>query len=166
MEAAVQNVVNELKASRDEEPIKSIQKYLTNNNYRSLVAFSLIFMFSLVFYLIYLLVDAFIDKEKHYELCVKSFERYEKRCRAKKAKQQEQQPNDLERLDDQQIKQHIGNLLLVFCPPDAIFSQYKLLLFRLKITVLIIFHSYVMSIALNFLLILISNSLSLSYRDN
>ena len=68
MEAAVQNVVSELKASRDEM--------------------------------------------------------YEKRCRTKEAKQQEQQPNDLERLDDQQIKQHIGNLRLVFCPPDAIFYQY------------------------------------------
>lgn len=82
---------------RDDETMILIQKYLTNNNYRSLIAVSLIFMFSLVFYLIYLLVDAFIDKEKHYDLCVKSFERYEKRCRAKaklRAKQQEKLPED------------------------------------------------------------------------
>jgi hypothetical protein len=66
--------------------VRSLADYLANNSYRSLIAFSLIFMFSLVFYLIYLLVDALVDKQKHYALCVRSFERYEKRCRGKPLK--------------------------------------------------------------------------------
>lgn len=96
MESAVQNVVDLVAArpSRDDDTTIFIQKYLTNNNYRSLIAFSLIFMFSLVFYLIYLIVDAVIDKQKHYELCVKSFERYEKRCRAKSKLRQANSNND------------------------------------------------------------------------
>lgn len=105
---SVQNV--ELVARPRDESTKSLHDYLSNNNYRNLIAFSLIFMFSLVFYLIYLLVDALIDKQKHYELCVKSYERYEKRCRAKKSKiqQQQQQHHQLQESDQKDINKKMS----------------------------------------------------------
>lgn len=111
MESAVENVVGELAATRhegykDDLSLISVHKYLTNNNYRSLIAFSLIFMFSLVFYLIYLIMDAFIDKQKHYELCVKSYERYEKRCRAKAKLKQLKQQKELDQNTEKLTKEN------------------------------------------------------------
>jgi hypothetical protein len=55
----------------------SVYDYLSQLSYRNLIVISLILMFSIIFYLIYLLVDSSLDKEKHYNLALRSFERYE-----------------------------------------------------------------------------------------
>ncbi|RNA35594.1 TLC domain-containing 2-like [Brachionus plicatilis] len=55
----------------------SVHDYLNQLSYRNLIVICLILMFSIVFYLISLIVDSVVDKQKHYELSVKSFERYE-----------------------------------------------------------------------------------------
>ena len=60
-----------------DESTKSLHDYLSNNNYKNLISFSLIFMFSMVFYFIYLIVDSFIDKNKHFNYSILAYEDYE-----------------------------------------------------------------------------------------
>ena len=55
----------------------SVYDYLSQLSYRNLIVICLILMFSIVFYLISLIMDSCVDKQKHYDLSVKSFERYE-----------------------------------------------------------------------------------------
>lgn len=55
----------------------SVYDYLSQLSYRNLIVICLILMFSIVFYLISLIVDSCVNKQKHYDLSVKSFERYE-----------------------------------------------------------------------------------------
>ncbi|CAF0817044.1 unnamed protein product [Brachionus calyciflorus] len=55
----------------------SVYDYLSQLSYRNLIVISLILMFSIIFYLIFLIVDSLIDKQRHYNLSLKSFERYE-----------------------------------------------------------------------------------------
>jgi hypothetical protein len=61
-----------------DEPTKSLHDYLSNNYYKHLLALSLILMFAIVFYLIYLIIDSLIDKSYHYKLSLDAFERYER----------------------------------------------------------------------------------------
>jgi hypothetical protein len=74
-----------------DESTKSLQDYLSNNNYRNLIAFASIFMFSIVFYLIYLIVDSLIDKDQHYKLSLQAYEKYEKSAVLRKKKHQNKQ---------------------------------------------------------------------------
>lgn len=68
-------------AQPKDESTKSLHDYLSNNSYKHLLALSLISMFAIVFYLIYLIIDSLIDKSKHYRLSLEQFERYEKSSR-------------------------------------------------------------------------------------
>lgn len=78
-----------------DEPIM-LHEYFRNNYFKNLIACSLILMFSIVFYLIYLVVDSIIDKNKHYKLALRIHSKYE----ASKAKRDTQENN---------LEQHILN---------------------------------------------------------
>lgn len=97
-----------------DESTKSLHDYLSNNNYKNLISFSLIFMFSLVFYCIYLLVDSIIDKDKHHKYCLMAFEKYEKSCQMRKHKKQQQQqlqtPADLQKDEDEDASINVDKL--------------------------------------------------------
>jgi hypothetical protein len=69
-------------ANMRDEPTRSLHEYLNTNLHKNIIALTAVVMFAIVFYLIYLLVEFFSDKEKHYKLALQSFERYEARKRA------------------------------------------------------------------------------------
>ena len=62
-----------------DETTKSLHDYFTNNYYKHLITLSLILMFAIVFYLIYLIIDSLIDKSYHQFISVQAYERYEAR---------------------------------------------------------------------------------------
>jgi len=61
----------------ENDSIKVLHEYFRNNYYKNIIALSLILMFSIVFNLIYLIIDSFLDKDKHYKLALKACESYE-----------------------------------------------------------------------------------------
>lgn len=67
----------------------SVYDYLNQLSYRNLIVICLILMFSIVFYLISLIVDSLVDKQKHYDLSVRSFERYEQAVLKRRQKDQD-----------------------------------------------------------------------------
>lgn len=86
------------------QKVISLHDYLSNNNYRNLLVFSLIFMFSILFYLIYLIVDSLIDKSKHYKLSIQCYEKYELARQSKLSTQKSKVPSEQEEDEDAKLK--------------------------------------------------------------
>lgn len=77
-----------------EDSTKTLHDYLSNNYYKNLIALSLILMFAIVFYLIYLIIDSLLDKNYHYQKSLEAYERYESGSKKSKA------PTSSAKLDD------------------------------------------------------------------
>lgn len=61
-----------MQSQSENEPVQIFNEIFLNDYNKNLIALSLIFMFSIVFNLIYFLIDSLIDKDKHYRLSAKS----------------------------------------------------------------------------------------------
>jgi hypothetical protein len=77
-----------------EDSTKTLHDYLSNNYYKNLIALSLILMFAIVFYLIYLIIDSLLDKSYHHQKSLEAFERYESGSKRPRA------PTSAAKLDD------------------------------------------------------------------
>ena len=75
-----------------DESTKILHEYLQNNYYKNIISLSIILMFSMVFNLIYYVVDSFVDKEKHCRLALEAYERYESQ-KLKKIQQKSEEPS-------------------------------------------------------------------------
>jgi hypothetical protein len=74
-----------------DESTASLPDYLNSKSYRNLIPLSLILMFSIVFYFIYLIVDLVVDKHKQYKLASEAYYRYQAYKKAKSNRQHEKE---------------------------------------------------------------------------
>ena len=81
-----------------DDSTKSLHDYFSNNYYKNLITLSLILMFAIVFYLIYLIIDSLIDKNYHQFMSVEAYERYEARKSARKPRVQLENEDTKDRL--------------------------------------------------------------------
>jgi hypothetical protein len=102
-----------------DETTKSLHDYFNNNYYKNLITLSLILMFAIVFYLIYLIIDSLIDKNYHQFMSIQAYERYEtqklksmkskQRAQAIQAAQKGEADFEGEENDESQIKRKTAN---------------------------------------------------------
>lgn len=59
-----------MQSQPENEPLPVFDEYFRNDSYKNILALSVIFMFSIVFNLIYLAIDFFTDKDKHYNFAL------------------------------------------------------------------------------------------------
>ena len=68
----------------EDKSIEIFHDYLKNNYVNNFLAFFLILTFAIVFNFIYLAVDSFTDKKKHYQLALEAYLKYEANIKKRK----------------------------------------------------------------------------------
>ncbi len=80
----------------DNSAMPLLHEYFRNSYYKNFIALGLILFFSIVFNLIYLIIDSLLDKQKHYNHAVKLTESYLKARQRRQDLEKSQENKDPE----------------------------------------------------------------------
>ena len=83
----------------DASTVPLLHEYFRNSYYKNFIALSLILFFSIVFNLIYLIIDSLLDKQKHYNHAVKLAKSYQ--AAKQRRENQKNQLNQVEKDPEQ-----------------------------------------------------------------